>query len=360
MKRTYPANINGQIFYIDDDAFNLLQNYLEQLKQTFTGEEGAEIVADIESRIREHFNSLVDCGAKVIVIADVNNVITTMGRPEELGGETESSKSQRWQQQECQAEKTDEEQPKATPEAEATENKPFISFNLPGRKRLYRNLQDKVFGGVFGGLGTYLGWNANIMRILYLVAVCFSYFWPLTLLYLIAWMIIPPAVTPRQRMEMNGTPVNVETVGRAVVETVTPPPYNEKGIEGKFFPTLFNIIGKVIMGIFALFVGSLAFSALVALIAIFAGAIAMLGFNSVNILSGLELSPFTVGWTGVAAAITGCAFLVLTGFSLVWGACSVIFHTKPMSSRSVITVVIFSVMLLVACLVLFSISSTAL
>lgn len=47
MKRTYPANIDGQIFYIDEDAYLMLQDYLQQLKLTFKGTEGAEIVGDI-------------------------------------------------------------------------------------------------------------------------------------------------------------------------------------------------------------------------------------------------------------------------------------------------------------------------
>ena len=75
MKRTFSANIDGQIFHIDEDAFNLLNNYLEQLRQTFHGNEGSEIVGDIESRIRELFSERIGAGARVIVISDVNNVI---------------------------------------------------------------------------------------------------------------------------------------------------------------------------------------------------------------------------------------------------------------------------------------------
>ena len=66
MKRTYPANIDGQIFYIDEDAFDLLKNYLEQLHLIFRGNEGQEIVGDIESRIRELFNERIDRGASVM------------------------------------------------------------------------------------------------------------------------------------------------------------------------------------------------------------------------------------------------------------------------------------------------------
>ena len=57
MKKTFPVNIDGQIFYIDEDAYNLLNKYLEQLHISFRGEEGKEIGSDIESRIRELFNN---------------------------------------------------------------------------------------------------------------------------------------------------------------------------------------------------------------------------------------------------------------------------------------------------------------
>lgn len=85
MKKTFPVNINGKIYYIDEDAYELLQNYLTQLRHTFTGGEGEEIVGDIECRIAEHFDERVEAGAGAIVYADVNNVIETMGRPEDLG-----------------------------------------------------------------------------------------------------------------------------------------------------------------------------------------------------------------------------------------------------------------------------------
>ena len=90
MKKTFPVNINGKIFYIDEDAYRLLLDYLSQLRATFTGDEGAEIVNDIEQRISEHFDERISLGANVIVIDDVNNVIEIMGRPEEISDETEN------------------------------------------------------------------------------------------------------------------------------------------------------------------------------------------------------------------------------------------------------------------------------
>lgn len=133
MKRTYPANIDGQIFYIDEDAYLMLQDYLQQLKLTFKGTEGAEIVGDIESRIRELFEERVAAGASVIVKADVTSVIETMGRPEQLNADVE----------------IDEEASDAPGgekrRARDEEQRPFIELNIPTNKRLYRNMKNKVF-----------------------------------------------------------------------------------------------------------------------------------------------------------------------------------------------------------------------
>ena len=84
MKKTLPVNISGKVYYIDEDAYDLLKNYLFQLRNAFPGDEGGEIVSDIESRISEHFEARINEGANVIVYADVNKVIETMGRPSDL------------------------------------------------------------------------------------------------------------------------------------------------------------------------------------------------------------------------------------------------------------------------------------
>ena len=83
MKKTFPVNINGKVFYIDEDAYELLSNYLTQLRAAFCGTEGDEIVTDIESRISELFDERISAGANAITFADVNSVIEIMGKPAE-------------------------------------------------------------------------------------------------------------------------------------------------------------------------------------------------------------------------------------------------------------------------------------
>lgn len=90
MKKTLTVNLGGTVFHIDEDAYRLLDNYLSNLKLHFRKQEGAEeIVNDIENRISELFSEKLSAGSQVITIADVEEVIARMGKPEELAGDEE-------------------------------------------------------------------------------------------------------------------------------------------------------------------------------------------------------------------------------------------------------------------------------
>lgn len=346
MKRSYPTNIDGQIFYIDEDAFILLQNYLQELRNTFSGTEGAEIVGDIESRIRELFAEKIDRGAAVIVIEDVNTVIATMGRPEELTDDSDEPRRQ------CHSE-----------ERECTNDsasRPL--FSLPTHRKLYRNMQNKVFGGVFGGLGCYLGWNANIMRILFAVLTCLTYFWPCVLIYLVLWMIVPPAVTPRQILQMNGDPVNVDTVGQTVIATTetgtTPPPINANE-DGNFIKMFFRASAKIIMGFIGVLAGIVDFVLIVAFIAGLIGSIAWLVFNNPIIFQGIGIFNHPHFFLGATMAMTWIAVGIIAFSALVWTSLCFLSDTKPASRPVVITTLIIE-MLLIATGIVLSISVNAL
>lgn len=339
MKRSFSANIDGQIFYIDEDAFKLLNSYLEQLRLTFSGAEGEEIVSDIESRIRELFQERIDSGKSVITITDVSKVIETMGSPEALGG--------------------NEEEPGAVPPPipedahQEEQQRPFTSLNMPGKKKLFRNEQNKVFGGVFGGLATYLGWNANIMRILYVVLMCFTYFWLLILLYMLAWMIIPVAVTPTQRLQMNGEPVNVDTLGQAVIATEV-----QQNSDSGFWNGLPSLIGRSLMGLLGLTTSAIMFGCMVAFLSLLAGVIAFLVADSTTIFSVMDLMDFQHLWPGLIGSLAGFGAAILVFGLISWSALSVAFNLKNFGKKFVISVIIIAMLLVFAALVLVSIGMT--
>lgn len=326
MKRTYPANIDGQIFYIDEDAYLMLQDYLQQLKVTFHGAEGREIVTDIESRIREHFDDRVSSGANVIVIDDVTRVIETMGRPEQISPDSDEG---------------DDIHGKNT---EGEECKPFISFNLPGKKRFYRSMKNKVFGGVFGGLAAYLGWDANIMRILYVVLTVLTYFWPCALIYLVAWMVIPPANTPRRILEMNGDPVNVDTVGQTVIANSPSVPPVDPDEEGAgLLAKSMGVIGKMLMGFLGIIGGLVCVGCMVSFLAL---SVCILTWMCCNIPDlSTAFSSYNVPLMCSCILVWLLAAILAFG-SLAWAACCVIFNASGASKTTKITIFVMEIILI--------------
>lgn len=257
MKKTFQANINGKIYQIDEDAYQLLQNYFSQLRDAFPGEEGEEIVGDIEFRMSEHFDQRLSQGVTVIVINDVNRVIGIMGRPEEISGEVDFDIAEN---------STDSRKDTASSRPRPYGSEPkdgdydsckdTSGMSVPPayHKKLFRDERHKVFGGVVAGLAQYLGWDTTILRILIVVVAFttimkFSLFWPIVLAYLICWMVIPGAITPRQILEMKGEPVTVGSVGQTVIETSEPPvaPVPEGGDVTNTINSIFQAIGRVIL-----------------------------------------------------------------------------------------------------------------
>lgn len=188
MKKTLSINLSGMVFNIDDDAYRELQVYLSQIESHFADiDESKEILADIEARIAELFNERVNDVKQVIVMKDVKEVIEILGRPEEIGGSGDSSGERKREK-----------------------------FGPSGYKRMYRDPDNRILGGVCSGMGAYFGIDPIILRIIFVVAVLG--FASGLIIYLILWIVIPEAKTTAQKLEMRGEPVNVSNIGKTVKE----------------------------------------------------------------------------------------------------------------------------------------------
>ena len=96
MKKTVSINMNGIIFNIDEDAYEMLQKYLGEISSRFSNaEEGKEIISDIEARISELFSQKVNAAKQVITIEDVQDVISIMGSPSDFGGDEDAQKEEK-------------------------------------------------------------------------------------------------------------------------------------------------------------------------------------------------------------------------------------------------------------------------
>src|SRR5918911_665258 len=85
MKKVININFQGRVIPIEETAFEILKQYVESLRRYFANEEGRdEIINDIESRIAELFSDRLKTGIACITDDDVNAVIASIGRPEDL------------------------------------------------------------------------------------------------------------------------------------------------------------------------------------------------------------------------------------------------------------------------------------
>lgn len=189
MKKTFTINISGTVFHIEDDAYDVLQKYLINLKNHFgVDEEGKEIIADIEARIAEIFSSKATDEKKVITVVWVNEVIETMGTPEDFVEE-----------------EGDEEE--------------SIASEAKRKRRLYRDPDHRVLGGVCGGLAAYFNMDPVILRIIFVVLFLVTSGVALPA-YLILWIAVPKAVNTTQRLEMRGQEATVKNIEKSIKEEV--------------------------------------------------------------------------------------------------------------------------------------------
>lgn len=337
MKRTFPVNINGKVFYIDEDAYKLMHDYLSQLRASLLSDDGGEIINDIEERISELFDERIQAGANAITYDDVNNIIKIIGSPDEIGdGE-------------------DRQEPAGRNDGESGN----VSGGESVKKRLYRNLNDKVFGGVIGGLATYLGWDANIMRLLYIILALFTYFWPLTLVYLIAWMVIPPANTPRRILEMQGSPVNVGTIGKTILNSATPPPYYDSVVinENGFWNTGIKILGKCIIGLFGLAGCVAALIATGVLLFFITALVTYLVFHDVTLVNAVfycgHNCNYLIPVLRIICMIFSALAVIVPAIIFAWTSASVIFRIKNVPKNFILTAVFLEIILITIAIIVF-------
>ena len=197
MKKTLTVNLGGTVFNIDEDAYRLLDNYLMNLKAHFRKEAGAdEIVDDIERRISELLAEKLDGNRQVITLADVEGVIARMGKPEEMDD-------------------ADRESEQRAGEGYGPGSWTRSEETVKVRRRLFRDPDNKVLGGVCSGLAAYLGWDTTLVRLLLFVILIFGY-GTLIPIYIVCWIIIPEARTAAEKLSMHGEAVTVENIGKTV------------------------------------------------------------------------------------------------------------------------------------------------
>jgi phage shock protein PspC (stress-responsive transcriptional regulator) len=170
MKKIININLSGRVIPIEDSAYEKLQSYIESLRRYFASEEGRdEIINDIESRIAELMSEKVRKGATCVTDADIDEIVASMGRPEDFEAEAAEATA-------------DTSKQNARQEYSYTEKRT--------RGRLYRDSSDKYIGGVCSGIANYLNVDPAVVRLLFAIlgfgtGIGF-------LAYIILWIVLPP------------------------------------------------------------------------------------------------------------------------------------------------------------------------
>lgn len=196
MQRIIQITIAGRVISIEEDGYLMLKDYISSLERHFSGEDGKdEIIDDIEGRIAELFSIRLNAGAYAVDKNDVLKVIETLGPASALNDGRDAS---------------------GNPVSHfPTPYVPPYREQYTSSRRLYRNPNDKMIGGVCSGVANYFDIDPVIVRLVF--AILFLTAGVGLLAYILAWIIIPVAKTPEDMRYMSGgMPMDFNTIKRNV------------------------------------------------------------------------------------------------------------------------------------------------
>jgi len=314
MKETIKVNISGVIFYIDEDGYNKLRKYLDKIAAHFKNEkEGKEIIDDIEARITELFKEKITDLKQIISLKDVDEIISIMGEPEDIINDSTY---------------------------ESTQNSTYKR----AEKRLYRDPEHAVLGGVSSGLAAFFNIDIVWIRLAFVFLFIINGFG--LLLYLILWAFVPKAQTTAERLEMKGEKITISNIEKSVkgeYEKVKDNLKNYRESKGytkasNFFEEFFKAIGImfkyffkfliVLIGI-GLIIGG--FSIIIAFIAVFVFKISFIPFD----IEGIHNFLYP-GFLEFLFDTTSYSFFLLVTFltisipviAIIYGGIKLIFRFK--------------------------------
>ncbi|MDA9317905.1 PspC domain-containing protein [Flavobacteriaceae bacterium] len=242
MKKTLTINIGHSIFNIEEDAYDILNRYLDSIKNYFNKiDNDLDIIKDFELRIAENFSSKVSSSKQCIDLSDVKEVIEIMGSLDDFkeiynDTDTENVKDEKKSNKLFRDSSNRIIAGVCSGIAEYFKIDPIIvrvlffiavplnlivyiifwigipskDFNPDLRKILYRDKENGVIGGVSKGLSNYLKIDANIIRIVFVVSLFFG--GAGLLFYLLLWLFTKEAKTIGQKMNMSGFNVNLSNI----------------------------------------------------------------------------------------------------------------------------------------------------
>jgi phage shock protein PspC (stress-responsive transcriptional regulator) len=309
MNKTVNINLGGFFFHIDEEAYNKLKKYLDAVRISLNDDPKGkdEIINDIEIRISEILFERIKSDRQVVNLNDVDYIIEIMGKPEDY----------------------------TVDDSFFDESFNDINKNRK-KKKLYRDPDDKFFGGVCSGIAHYFGIDPVWVRLFWIfLAITFG---SGILIYLLLWVLLPAANTTSQKLEMQGEVVNISNIERKIKEELNDVSNKFKeGVEGfsndlkdvkfqsrlktglqeivtlisKVFKSIFKLSGKFIGVVLVFISGVILLSILVSIFSI--GSIEFLGVSS----DIVHYPPFFYD-ASIPKGVLGIALTLLVGIPFIF------------------------------------------
>lgn len=305
MKKTVSVNIKGTNFLIEEDAYELLQDYIERLTKTLRNESGSkEIIEDVELRIAEICTSKLNESKTVIELEDIEEILNRLGDPSDYvdGEDYEESTAQH-----SQTNKTS-----------------------GSEKRLYRDTENAILGGVCQGIANFFNIDVVIIRAIFVIILLFGGFgFPL---YVILWIIIPKAKNTIDRLRMKGRPITVETVREEVENAAGRVKEGSKNLADKIrrddtYQKSVSRGGRILTSILGVILLLWGFSWLISFLVLIVAGFRFIPVEGVNGLMSItdfsklvltDPGDITLAWTGVLLlALSAITLLILAGIMLI-------------------------------------------
>ena len=329
MKKNISINLYGTLYNIDEDAYNLLESYLQSMQRYFGRQEGGEEVADdIEHRVAELLWQRREAGMTAVNIETVKEIIDTIGNAEQIAGESGNEEQGANGEGQYRRSTGTENSFKENLNQFANEAGRFARDAYDkGRQHInthhfFRRDDDKVLGGVCSGAAVYfdagdsLVWRLSaVLATLLLGLIGVGLIIPVA--YIALWLLAPVAVTPEDRLRMQGKEITPENLAQQVKEESQQPviAQDHRRVAGGCLKFLFITLGVIVLLPFMCF----AIALLIAIITVGGIGSTFIG----GLLGGMEFFPEFSAFVGscqpmlLTALICGLVVVVLPIYGII-------------------------------------------
>ncbi len=277
MKKTATISIGGSVFHIEEDAYERLDDYLQSIRNHFYKPREGEVVSDIEAAIADRFG---DKKGSVVTISEVEEAIKAMGTIRDIDG--------------------------TEPREDPNQDK--------AKKRLYRDKENQMIGGVASGMAAFMSVDPTIVRLAFVALAFINGIGVLA--YFLFWLVVPRAETRKEKEEMRGgfptTIKEIEEKAKKEARNISGSSDNLLSRFGKILEKIFAAFARIfwlIIRVSAVFVGGIMS---VTGIAILCGSVLFAAIMLTSSGYYLDVSIFDVmfPWQAIMAIISG--LLVMT------------------------------------------------